>query len=93
MNRFIASIFSYIVSSIHAVFIIFLFTAIYQYHSHKEEIIQAFGQIANNDGLVYSVVFCVFIAYVLFMGMLSTFVSMNENLEIIKKNLIASKSD
>ena len=93
MNRFIASIFAYILSMMHIAFIGFLIVAIYQYHNHKQEIVGVFGEVANNDGLVYGVAFCIFAAYVLFLGMLSTFVAMNENLELIKKNLNKNKAD
>ena len=87
MNRFIASIFSWMLSSLHLIIIIGLITIILKYHENKESFIGIFGYNADNDGLVYGCVFVLFLFYVLFMGLLSTFVAMNDNLEEIKEIL------
>jgi uncharacterized membrane protein len=87
MNRFIARIFSWMLSSLHILIIISLVTIIYKYHHNKNTFVALFGNNADNDSLVYSVVFALFLLYVMIMGLLSTFVAMNDNLEEIKEKL------
>ncbi len=87
MNKVIANIFSVILSTIHVVVIIGFIIVIGKYQSDKEAVVNIFGNVAYDRGMFYGILFLVFLLYVLFVGLLSTFVAINEHLEEISSSL------
>jgi len=84
MNRFVAKIFSWLVSLLHVFFILVILGILTQYFKNKEQLIQLFGPNAGNDALVYGVVFVIFVFYMITVGLLVTVIAANENLEAIR---------
>jgi cell division protein FtsX len=91
MNAFITSIFSGIVSSLHFLVVGGLIALVIKYHQVKEQFVSVFGNIAQNDEFVYTIIFVLFLFYVFTMGLLSTIISINENLNEINSNLKMNK--
>ena len=87
MNKVIANIFSVILSTIHVVVIIGFIIVIGKYQSDKEAVANILGNVAYDSGMFYGILFLVFLLYVLFVGLLSTFVAINEHLEEISSSL------
>ncbi len=87
MNKVIANIFSVILSTIHVVVIIGFVIVIGKYQNDKEAVVNIFGNVAYDRGMFYGILFLVFLLYVLFVGLLSTFVAINEHLEEISSSL------
>ncbi len=87
MNKFIANIFSGILSLIHIVVIVGFVLVILNYQKNKDSVVGIFGSIAYESGAFYGILFLIFLLYVLFIGLLSTFVAINENLEEINSTL------
>jgi len=90
MNRFIAKIFSGFLALIHIGYILFLIGAIVAFYSKDNPIRDLFLQLGIPQGSFLIFIFATFIGYVLVMGLLSTFVAINDNLErlyeTIKRN-------
>ena len=84
MNRFIAKCFAGIISLIHISTILALGAAVFYYYSdHNSAIrhyLEAYG-VPESSFLLVTLV--AFIGYVLVMGVLSTLVAINQNLEIL----------
>ena len=87
MNKVIANIFSVILSTIHVVVIIGFVIVIGKYQSDKKAVVNILGNVAYDSGMFYGILFLVFLLYVLFVGLLSTFVAINEHLEEISSSL------
>ena len=87
MNKIIANIFSVILSAIHVCVIIGFIFVIGKYQNDKGAVISIFGNAAYDGAMFYGVLFGVFLLYVLFVGLLSTFVAINEHLEEISSSL------
>ena len=87
MNKVIANIFSVILSTIHVVVIIGFIIVIGKYQSDKAAVVNIFGNVAYDRGMFYGILFLVFLLYVLFVGLISTFVAINEHLEEISSSL------
>ena len=87
MNKVIANIFSVILSTIHVVVIIGFVIVIGKYQNDKEAVVNILGNVAYDSGMFYGILFLVFLLYVLFVGLLSTFVAINEHLEEISSSL------
>ena len=87
MNKVIANIFSVILSTINVVVIIGFVGVIGKYQSDKEAVVNILGNVAYDSGMFYGILFLVFLLYVLFVGLLSTFVAINEHLEEISSSL------
>ena len=87
MNKVIANIFSVILSTIHVVVIIGFVIVIGKYQNDKEAVVNIFGNVAYDSGMFYGILFLVFLLYVLFVGLISTFVAINEHLEEISSSL------
>ena len=87
MNKVIANIFSVILSTIHVVVIIGFVIVIGKYQNDKEAVVNIFGNVAYDRGMFYGILFLVFLLYVLFVGLISTFVAINEHLEEISSSL------
>lgn len=87
MNKVIANIFSVILSTIHVVVIIGFIIVIGKYQSDKEAVVNILGNVAYDSGMFYGILFLVFLLYVLFVGLLSTIVAINEHLEEISSSL------
>ena len=84
MNRFIAKCFAGIISLIHISIILALGAAVFYYYSDHNSPIRHYAE-ANGvpESSFLVVTFGAFIGYVLFMGLLSTIVAINQNLEIL----------
>lgn len=87
MNKIVARIFGGMLSFLHCTVIVVLIIGLYQYSKNEETLANIFGPQAYDKAYVYMIAFLVFIFYVLFVGMLATFVSINEHLEEIKAKL------
>ena len=87
MNRFVARIFSWLVSLLHMFFVLLVLGILTQYFKNKEQLIQLFGSNAGNDALVYGIVFAIFVFYMITVGLLVTVIAANENLEAIRLKL------
>ena len=85
MNKIIASIFGTILACCHLIVILILGYILYL--ALKGENLQMLGEFGINpeDSIVMVVGF--FVLYVLFAGMLSTFVSMHEQLKLIRQEI------
>jgi uncharacterized membrane protein len=84
MNRFVAKIFSWLVSLLHVFFILVMLGILTQYFKNKEQLIQLFGTSAVNDVYVYGILFFIFVFYMITVGLLVTVIAANENLEAIR---------
>jgi hypothetical protein len=82
MNRFIARVFSWLLAVLHLVFILVLAGTVIDFYADNNYAVRAallnFG---FNPNLFPLIIISVFFSYVIVMGILSTFVAMNENLE------------
>jgi hypothetical protein len=87
MNKVVASIFGGMLSFLHVTVIAMLGIGLYQYSKNEETFASILGPTAYDKGAVYALAILIFLFYVLFVGMLSTFVSINEHLEEIKNKL------
>jgi len=87
MNKFVARIFGGMLSFLHSIVIVVLIIGLYQYSKNEETLAAALGPNVYDKAYVYTIALLVFLVYVLFVGMLSTFVSINEHLEEIKTKL------
>lgn len=79
MNKLIAHLFGRLLSTIHLIVIISMISVIFNFHESKNSLVAMFGKSVNNDFMMLGF----FLMYVLFIGSLSTFISMNEHLEEI----------
>ena len=75
------------VSTMHVIVIIGIFISLFVYEQYKQSFVSILGNNASNPIFFYFIVFGIFIFYVLFMGLLSTFISINNNLEEINSKL------
>jgi hypothetical protein len=87
MNKLIATIFGRMLSTIHLIVILSFIAVIFNFHESKNSLVALLGKSANNDIDLLGF----FLLYVLFIGSLSTFISMNEHLEEIS-NALKKKS-
>ena len=87
MNKLIATIFGRMLSTIHLIVILSLIAVIFNFHESKNSLVALLGKSANNDIVILGF----FLLYVLFIGSLSTFISMNEHLQEIS-NALKKKS-
>ena len=76
MNKLIATIFGRMLSTIHLIVILSFIAVIFNFHESKNSLVALLGKSANNDIVLLGF----FLLYVLFIGSLSTFISMNEHL-------------
>jgi hypothetical protein len=84
MNRFIARFFAGIISIIHISTILALGASIFYYYSdHNSAIRQYLASNGVPEASFLLMMFGVFVGYVLLMGLLSTIVAINQNLEIM----------
>ncbi len=90
MNKFIAKIFSELLSIIHIIVIGLLVYIIFEYHQNQKNLFSNtfLDEYIKTTISFYLIIFSIFIFYVLVVGTVSTVISINENLTEIRKNLI-----
>ncbi len=90
MNRFIAQIFAGILSLVHLVVIIGLGLVTLAAFSEDKRSLSSIGHAFGfgfDDRYILFIVFLCWVGYVLLMGIISTFISINENLERLNAKL------
>ena len=90
VNKFIANIFSELLSIIHIIVIGFLIYITFEYHQNQKNLLSNtfLDEYIKTTISFYLIIFAIFIFYVLVIGAVSTLIAINENLTEIRKNLI-----
>jgi len=89
MNKFIADIFSEILSFIHLGVIGFLLFISFEYHENQKNILTNtfLGDFSKTSAGFYLLIFAVFLFYVLIVGTVATLITINQNLNEINKKI------
>jgi hypothetical protein len=90
MNKFIAVIFSEILSIIHIVVIGLLIYVSFEYHQNRKILLSDtfLAEYIKTTLGFYLIIFAILIFYVLVIGTVSTLVAINQNLSEINKKII-----
>ena len=90
MNKFIADIFSELLSIIHIIVIGLLIYITFEYHQNQKNLLSNtfLDEYIKTTINFYLIIFAIFIFYVLVIGTVSTLVAINQNLTQINKKII-----
>lgn len=91
MNRFIARVFSWLLAVLHVAFLISLFGVVVAFYSDSNsQLRSSLIALGIQPNWFLLIIIISFLSYVVIMGLLSTFVAINDNLEKLLEKIGSS---